>query len=188
MWKKFLGKFLIYFFVIAFCLILLVGIYRIHKTKIVTATEPISPQTPNQGTTASSILSNKKIQNKRSSFNTAKTQITQTKQTQINTKQTSSLSSKKSTPVPSTSRVVTGPTYQIPWGNVTVQITVRDGKIIAVRTPNVPNSSPSRYAAPILVQQALQAGSANIQGVSGATYMSIGFKKSLEGAIAQAGL
>jgi hypothetical protein len=52
--------------------------------------------------------------------------------------------------------------------------------------PTIPNSPPSVYAEPYLVQQALSAGSANIQGVSSATYTSIAFKSSLESAIAKA--
>jgi uncharacterized protein with FMN-binding domain len=41
---------------------------------------------------------------------------------------------------------------------------------------------------PILEQQAMQAQSANIQGVSGASYTSGGFQQSLQGALHQLGL
>jgi uncharacterized protein with FMN-binding domain len=80
----------------------------------------------------------------------------------------------------------TGKTYQTPFGNVVAAIKVKDGKIVAVTMPIVPNSSPSVYAEPYLIDQALKAGSANIQGVSGATYTSLAFKSSLESAISQA--
>lgn len=80
----------------------------------------------------------------------------------------------------------TGKTYQTPWGNVVAGITVTNGKITGVTMPEVPNSPPSIYAEPYLVQQALALGTANIQGVSGATYTSIAFKASLESAISQA--
>lgn len=80
----------------------------------------------------------------------------------------------------------TGKTYQTPYGNVAAAIQVKGGKVIAVTMPKVPNSPPSIYAEPYLIDQALKAGSANIQGVSGATYTSIAFKSSLESAIAQA--
>ena len=80
----------------------------------------------------------------------------------------------------------TGKTYQTPYGTVAVSIQVKDGKIVAVTMPQVPNSPPSTYAKPILIDQALKAGSANIQGVSGATYTSLSFKASLESAIAEA--
>lgn len=90
------------------------------------------------------------------------------------------------TPHMSGSVTVTGQTYQTPYGRVSVSITVNNGKITGVTMPQFPNSSPSIYAEPYLIQQALAAGSANIQGVSGATYTSIAFKSSLESAIAQA--
>lgn len=80
----------------------------------------------------------------------------------------------------------TGKTYQTPYGNVSASITVVGGKITAVSMPQTPDSPPSIYAKPYLLQQALAAGSANIQGVSGATYTSLAFKSSLESAIAQA--
>ena len=79
-----------------------------------------------------------------------------------------------------------GKTYQTPWGNVVASISVANGKITGVTMPQVPDSPPSQYAQSYLVAQALAAGSANIQGVSGATYTSIAFKSSLESAIALA--
>lgn len=82
--------------------------------------------------------------------------------------------------------VIDGAEYQTPWGNTVASITVKDGKIIAVKMPTIPNSPPSVYAEPYLVDQALKAGGANIQGVSGATYTSIAFQSSLENAIATA--
>lgn len=81
---------------------------------------------------------------------------------------------------------VSGNEYQTPWGNASASITVKGGKIVAVAMPSVPNSPPSVYAEPYLINQALTAGDANIQGVSGATYTSLAFKSSLESAIAKA--
>ena len=83
---------------------------------------------------------------------------------------------------------ITGSAYQTEWGNTVAKITVKDRKVIAVSMPSYPNSPPSVYAQPFLIDQALKAGSANIQGVSGATYTSIAFKSSLESAIAKAGV
>ena len=80
----------------------------------------------------------------------------------------------------------TGSSYQTPWGNTVASIVVKNGKIVAVSMPSVPNSPPSIYAEPYLIDQALKAGSANIQGVTGATFTSIAFKQSLENAIAVA--
>lgn len=92
------------------------------------------------------------------------------------------------TPVPNNTAVLsyTGKTYQTPYGNASAAIQVKGGKLIAVTMPKVPNSPPSLYAEPYLIDQALKAGNANIQGVSGATYTSLAFKSSLESAIAQA--
>ncbi len=81
-----------------------------------------------------------------------------------------------------------GNEYQTPWGNAVAAVEVKGGKIIAVTMPKVPNSPPSIYAEPYLVDQAIKAGGANIQGVSGATYTSIAFKSSLESALAKAGV
>ncbi|MGB2580612.1 MAG: FMN-binding protein [Minisyncoccia bacterium] len=82
--------------------------------------------------------------------------------------------------------IIDGAGYQTPWGNAVASITVKDGKIIAVKMPTIPSSPPSVYAEPYLVDQALKAGGANIQGVSGATYTSFAFQASLENAIATA--
>ena len=84
------------------------------------------------------------------------------------------------------SSTFTGKTYQTPWGNAVASISVTNGKIVGVTMPEVPQSPPSQYAEPYLVQQALVSGSANIQGVSGATYTSLAFKSSLESAISLA--
>lgn len=81
-----------------------------------------------------------------------------------------------------------GNTYHTPYGNVVAAVEVKGGKIVAVTMPKVPNSPPSLYAQSYLVDQALKAGGASIQGVSGATYTSIAFKSSLESAIAKAGV
>ncbi|MCK9344534.1 MAG: FMN-binding protein [Candidatus Pacebacteria bacterium] len=80
----------------------------------------------------------------------------------------------------------TGNAYQTPWGNAVASVTFTNGKITAVTMPQVPNSPPSVQAKQYLIDQALAAGSANIQGVSGATYASIAFKSSLESAISKA--
>lgn len=80
----------------------------------------------------------------------------------------------------------TGDAYQTPWGNAVASVTFTNGKITGVTMPQVPNSPPSIQAKPYLIDQALAAGGANIQGVSGATYASIAFKSSLESAIAKA--
>lgn len=82
--------------------------------------------------------------------------------------------------------IIDGAGYQTPWGNAVASIAVKNSKIIEVKMSSIPDSPPSIYAEPYLVDQALKAGGANIQGVSGATYTSIAFQASLENAIATA--
>jgi len=85
----------------------------------------------------------------------------------------------------------TGPSVNVNYGNVQVMITVSNGKItdaVAVKAPSGKNDRYTNMAVPILKQQTLQAQSANIQGASGASYTSYGWFKSLQGAMAQAGL
>ena len=85
----------------------------------------------------------------------------------------------------------TGPSVNVNYGNVQVMITVSNGKItdaVAVKAPKGKNDRYTNMAVPILKQQTLQAQSANIQGASGASYTSYGWFKSLQGAMAQAGL
>jgi uncharacterized protein with FMN-binding domain len=85
----------------------------------------------------------------------------------------------------------TGPSVFVNYGNVQVQITVVNGRItdaIAVKAPSGRNDRYTNMAVPILKQQTLAAQSANIKGASGASYTSYGWFKSLQGALADAGL
>ena len=85
----------------------------------------------------------------------------------------------------------TGPSVYVNYGNVQVQITVVNGRItdaVAVKAPSGKNDRYTNMAVPILKQQTLKAQSANIQGASGASYTSYGWFKSLQGALAAAGL
>jgi uncharacterized protein with FMN-binding domain len=84
-----------------------------------------------------------------------------------------------------------GPSVNANYGNVQVQITVKDGKITdatALQAPNGKNDRWTNMAVPILKKQTLEAQSANIQGASGASYTSYGWYTSLQGALAKAGL
>ena len=87
----------------------------------------------------------------------------------------------------------TGATFQNRFGPVQVQITVENGKITAAKALQYPNgdfrsASISQQAIPYLVQETLQAQSANIQGVGGASYTSYGWYQSLQSALAKAGM
>ena len=100
----------------------------------------------------------------------------------------------KTTAAPSPKGVTgsfTGPAVFVNYGTVQVKITVSNGKIVdavAVQAPSGRNDRYTRMAVPILKQQTLAAQSANIKGASGASYTSYGWFKSLQGALADAGL
>jgi len=84
-----------------------------------------------------------------------------------------------------------GPTVNVNYGNVQVQITVSNGKITDAKALQAPSGRSQRWtdmATPVLRQQTLAAQSDAIQGASGASYTSYGWYKSLQGALAKAGL
>lgn len=77
------------------------------------------------------------------------------------------------------------------YGYVQVEVMVRNGRISDVKVLEHPNDNgTSRYinsiAVPYLIQEAVQAQSANIDLVSGATLSSTAFVKSLDTAISKA--
>jgi uncharacterized protein with FMN-binding domain len=86
-----------------------------------------------------------------------------------------------------------GSVAQTRYGPVQVQIVVSDGVITDVTAPQLTDADGrsvaiSAQAAPVLRQETLQAQSADIQAVSGATFTSEGYTTSLQAAIDQAGL
>jgi uncharacterized protein with FMN-binding domain len=86
---------------------------------------------------------------------------------------------------------VTGPVVDTRWGPVQVEVTISGGAItdvVALQLPTGRRSGEiSDQAAPLLREQALQTQSANIDGVSGATYTSYAYAESLQAALDQAG-
>ncbi|GGZ60657.1 FMN-binding protein [Streptomyces bluensis] len=88
-------------------------------------------------------------------------------------------------------QTLTGEVEQTEYGPVQVRITVSGGKITkadAVQKPEGGRSTQiSGDSIPRLNQAAVAAGSADIDAVSGATYTSAGYKKSLQSAIDKAG-
>jgi uncharacterized protein with FMN-binding domain len=80
-------------------------------------------------------------------------------------------------------RTVSGPAVNTSEGTVQVQVTFQGTKITDVKALRAPNSNPTRMALPLLRQSALQAQSADIDTVSGATATSEGYKQSLQAAI-----
>ena len=85
----------------------------------------------------------------------------------------------------------TGSAADAYYGNIQVKVNISKGKIADVIFLQYPSDrSTSQYinsqAMPYLKQEAIQAQSANVNGVSGATDTSIAFKESLTSALAQA--
>jgi uncharacterized protein with FMN-binding domain len=87
----------------------------------------------------------------------------------------------------------TGSEAQTRWGPVEVQLTVSNGKITKVSVPVYPDNNGrdqeiNARALPVLVQETLDAQSAKIDMVSGATVTSDGYLESLQSALDKAGL
>jgi len=91
-------------------------------------------------------------------------------------------------------RQATGVSVNYIFGILSVNVSVTKTKITKVSIAAIndggnPRSvSIDQYAIPILQQEALQAQSASIQSVSGASYTSAGFAQSLQSALTQLGL
>ena len=84
-----------------------------------------------------------------------------------------------------------GSVQETRYGPVQVRVTVRAGRLVAATALQLPQSDPrsteiSVWAEPLLRQEALQAQSASIDAVSGATYTSDGYRASLSAALASA--
>jgi uncharacterized protein with FMN-binding domain len=96
-----------------------------------------------------------------------------------------------STP-PDVSGTFDGPTINMRWGPVQVSVTIQNRQITAVKATVNPDTSRSQLidsrAVPVLRQETLQAQSANIDTVSGATFTSDAFVRSLQGALSKAGM
>ncbi|HTY72529.1 MAG TPA: FMN-binding protein [Actinomycetes bacterium] len=87
-------------------------------------------------------------------------------------------------------KTATGDPADTQYGPVQVQVTVADGKITDVQAVEYPQNSPrdqqiNAYAIPALNQEAVQAGNANIDMISGATFTSEGYIQSLQSALSR---
>ncbi|MGI5326078.1 FMN-binding protein [Actinomadura nitritigenes] len=74
------------------------------------------------------------------------------------------------------------------WGPVQVEITMAQGRLTAVKVLQAPSENPrdqeiNSFAVPQLTEEALKAGNARIDSVSGATYTSEGYIQSLQSAL-----
>ena len=104
-------------------------------------------------------------------------------------------SSKAKTKTPaSTTRSATGPQVNYSYGVLSVKVTVSGKKIVNVAIASLDDGGNPRsqyidqQSIPVLEQETIQAQSASIQGVSGASYTSQGFQQSLQSALQSLGL
>lgn len=87
----------------------------------------------------------------------------------------------------------TGDAVSTRYGDVQVEVTVKNGKITAAKVLQVPWSNGrdqqiNGYAVPVLNKETVAGQSSSIDMVSGATYTSEGYIQSLQSAIDQANL
>jgi uncharacterized protein with FMN-binding domain len=108
--------------------------------------------------------------------------------------QTTTKATPTATPPPTPTKTApsgtfTGNPVNTQYGEVQVQITVQNGKITSANG-GLPQGGDSiaANAIPVLNNEVIQAQSANVQSVSGATYTSQGYIGSLQQAINEAGL
>jgi hypothetical protein len=86
-------------------------------------------------------------------------------------------------------RTAAGPGVNYNYGVVSVKVTVSGRKIVSVGIASIDDGGSPRsqfidqQAIPLLEQEVMQAQSANIQSVSGASYTSAGFVQSLQAAL-----
>jgi uncharacterized protein with FMN-binding domain len=103
------------------------------------------------------------------------------------------------TPVPSSgarpgtpgTRTGTGPVVVTPFSAIQVRAVVRGRRLVGVATLSLGASDPhtqalNARAEPLLREEALKAGSADVDAVSGATYTSESWRSSLQAAIERA--
>ncbi len=90
------------------------------------------------------------------------------------------------------SRTIAGPSEDMRWGPVQVTITVTGKQLTDVQATAPTERSRSAFinqqAVPLLRQEALQAQSATINEISGATMASDAYAASLQAALQQAGI
>ncbi|WP_158848266.1 FMN-binding protein [Saccharothrix deserti] len=86
-------------------------------------------------------------------------------------------------PAASGAQTVTGSLISTKYGDVQVRLTYAGDQITAVTMVKQPNSGPTKMAVPVLVRETLDAQSADVDTVSGATTTSGAYVQSLQAAI-----
>ena len=155
----------------------------------------------NSGTANSSANSSASASAGASSSSTSKS-VTKKSTSSANSKNSNSGNASSNTPAPSASAssnssstsvsgAFSGDAIDVGYGIVQVKITVSNGKItdaVALQAPNGRSQRFTDYSVPNLRSQTLQVQSAAISGVSGASYTSYGWYKSLISALQKAGM
>ena len=119
---------------------------------------------------------------------------TSTASSATHTSRTGSTSSSSATSSSaSATKTVSGDAADTRYGPIQVRITVTNGKLTNATATEYPTQDPldyqiNSYAIPQLNQEAVAAGNAHIDVVSGATYTSDGYAQSLQSALDKAGL
>ena len=106
---------------------------------------------------------------------------------------TAASTSARASATTSSTRTVTSTAVSNQYGVVQLKATVAAGKITKIVALQVPGGDPksaqiSAYAEPVLRASALQAQSASIDAVSGATYTSASYKTALQSVLDKAGI
>ena len=151
------------------------------------ASTQTSTQTPAQPSPTATTSKKSAV---KSSSNTSQTQNQNTTAQETTASPTPVVTTKQSSGISGTFK---GDTSQTRWGPVQVEVVITNGKITDVKTLQYPNgdrksANISSQVIPWLQEETLQVQSANISGISGATYTSMGFQNSLASALQKAGL
>jgi uncharacterized protein with FMN-binding domain len=122
---------------------------------------------------------------------TATTGHTTTRGTPARGRTTTTRRATTTTRPPASKQAVTGPVVDTQYGPVQVRVTLQGGRIVDVAALQLPSDRSrsaeiSNYAAPVLHDEILQAQSAKVDVVSGATYTSQGYIQSLQAALDRA--
>lgn len=159
-----------------------------------TTSAPAASAAPQVDQSAAAVATPKATATKKSSTTKKSTTATAPSTTTSNSSAPTAAAPTPAAPKTTTSGVTgsfTGDGINVGYGVVQVKITVSNGKItdaVAVSAPTGRNQRWSDFAVPNLRQQTLAAQSAAITGVSGASYTSYGWYKSLITALQKAGM
>jgi len=172
----------------------LVGVFSFHSSpaKITFGTVPAAPSTTTPPTTSAPTTTRTSGPKTTTSTPVRNPPPTSTPTTRPTT--TITTAPVTTTTVTPSVRQATGVSVNYSFGILSVKVTVSKTTITKVSIAAIDDGGNPRsvsidqYAIPILQQEALRAQSANIQGVSGASYTSAGFAQSLQSALTQLGL